>query len=1238
MQRLAPGLALAIVLAMILGGSFLPLLPRGDAPAVASIPAPLASPGGPQPLDAVLSASMAAAPTSASPKDTVSFTITFVNSGNQAAPRVWINDTLPNRFIYVSDTAASAGSTTPFPQYTFSSVGVGSHAFLISVHVAIGVPPGTWSTNVANVTYTNATNVVRPPLSASATVVIGLATNQLHLTTTLGLTPTAPTSNLVPPGVLLKRGAPPLNWDLNPVLALPFQAVNLNAVLYLDSPGGSVETLLMNVTVWDRNGASFVFVASTQQVVQTDSISGYQRFAFPVALAANYTFLAGHQVRLSLQAVNSGSTDDAVLAMNATSVDSHLEVLTSTYVDVAALSLQDAGGTPAFWSPRDSLVVRATVQDPLGSYDIAAARVNITAPSGSVVVGYLNMTLLQTDGANPSGWKLYGTTLSPPLTNGTYTVEVVGIEGNGVVDVASATATVRAPLFTLEKTASVAQAKQNTRFTYTIWFNNTGTGPAGRVWINDTMPSQVNWQSSPNATVIPSTPIWAFTNVVVGSHWVSFDVRVSGAVFGVAFILNTVSLNYSDEKGYLWPMRLATRDVILNGPVIAMALSSNPVGSVHSNQTVVYTIALVNTGDAAQTIWLNLSLPGGLSYLSDTHNPAWGSVSSMSGVVDFTFANMPSGSGTPVTWSFTLNARAGAALVRGSVLLLTAGLNDTSTNGILMPPRVATLALTVVSPWISAAALAFSSATAVPRDLLTIYVNDTNLGNEVARTAWINLTLDADLTFVGASVPATATNGVVRLTIPNLRIGAWAVYVNVSVNLSAPDRHVLSANGSLEYVDGVGNPLPALVLAPASSIVTLPRLALAVSPSTTTLEAGTATALTVTLTNTGSGRAGDLWLNLSLPGGLQYLSDSSDGTRTVVGSSYRWHWQGFAARMDAFTLSLLAAPSVPDRTSADLAFHLDATDGNGNPQASLLSDVSVSFVAPTIVLTLSESAERALPGGTFSYQIQVRNLGSTAARYVNVTDPVDPRLEIVSFTADVPATGSSPRSWNFTDVQPGGVENITLVVRVAESTGARSLLVNTVEARYSNSIGTPIGYTRSLPVFLNVDADLMPIAYILLGGLALGSALVFLVYRRNRVRIEEVFLVYRDGILISHLSRTMVEEKDRDVLSGMLTAVQDFVKDAFKYGEHRELHQMEFGDYSILIERGKHVYLAVVYRGRDSAMIRKKVRSVLDSVEDAYGKVLQTWDGSMEAVVGTRDILRDRLLVGRFPLFRSKSA
>ena len=120
--------------------------------------------------------------------------------------------------------------------------------------------------------------------------------------------------------------------------------------------------------------------------------------------------------------------------------------------------------------------------------------------------------------------------------------------------------------------------------------------------------------------------------------------------------------------------------------------------------------------------------------------------------------------------------------------------------------------------------------------------------------------------------------------------------------------------------------------------------------------------------------------------------------------------------------------------------------------------------------------------------------------------------------------------------------------------------------------------------------------------------------------------MYRDGVLISHLSRTLLREKDEDVLSGMLTAVQEFVREAFQYGEHRELHQLDFGEYRILIERGKYVYLAIVYSGQESPQIRKKVRAVIDRIEDQFGSILERWDGDMEEVIGARDLIRDTLL------------
>jgi hypothetical protein len=261
-----------------------------------------------------------------------------------------------------------------------------------------------------------------------------------------------------------------------------------------------------------------------------------------------------------------------------------------------------------------------------------------------------------------------------------------------------------------------------------------------------------------------------------------------------------------------------------------------------------------------------------------------------------------------------------------------------------------------------------------------------------------------------------------------------------------------------------------------------------------------------------------------------------------------------------------------------------------------------------------------------TYALRIENQGMTRAEQVRVTDDVDPRLQILSYDSTVGASGTQRLIWTFTDLAPGASETINLTVRTAGGLPAGTVIPMALEANYTNSVGTPLNHIRSVPMAITIDMDLAPFLLIGLGGVAGGLVLYAYLARRKKAEIEEVFLVYRDGVLISHLSRTLMREKDEDVLSGMLTAVQEFVREAFQYGEHRELHQLDFGEYRILIERGRYVYLAVVYSGEESVQIRKKVRTVIDRIEEQFGKALEKWDGDMEEVVGARDLIRETLL------------
>jgi hypothetical protein len=143
----------------------------------------------------------------------------------------------------------------------------------------------------------------------------------------------------------------------------------------------------------------------------------------------------------------------------------------------------------------------------------------------------------------------------------------------------------------------------------------------------------------------------------------------------------------------------------------------------------------------------------------------------------------------------------------------------------------------------------------------------------------------------------------------------------------------------------------------------------------------------------------------------------------------------------------------------------------------------------------------------------------------------------------------------------------------------------------------------------------------------------FFLYRevRYRYRVEEAFLVNNAGILMTHLSRG--ESKmalDVELVSAMLTAVQEFVKDSFVKGEQdseiivdrrKSLEKLEFGEFHLVLEQGKYSFLCAVISGYENKRLRKSMREVLNKFEEEYGDILHDWDGVMETFEKAQGIL-----------------
>ena len=112
--------------------------------------------------------------------------------------------------------------------------------------------------------------------------------------------------------------------------------------------------------------------------------------------------------------------------------------------------------------------------------------------------------------------------------------------------------------------------------------------------------------------------------------------------------------------------------------------------------------------------------------------------------------------------------------------------------------------------------------------------------------------------------------------------------------------------------------------------------------------------------------------------------------------------------------------------------------------------------------------------------------------------------------------------------------------------------------------------------------------------------------------IEDVFLLYhRDGILIKHETRRLRPDVDSDILSGMLTAVQQFVKDALRGDDYAELNEMTVGHMHILIGRGKWLVLAARIEGDGTATWTRQIERCIKDMEDHHWDQLEDWDGDM---------------------------
>ncbi|MEM4264721.1 MAG: hypothetical protein QW505_02940 [Thermoplasmata archaeon] len=217
---------------------------------------------------------------------------------------------------------------------------------------------------------------------------------------------------------------------------------------------------------------------------------------------------------------------------------------------------------------------------------------------------------------------------------------------------------------------------------------------------------------------------------------------------------------------------------------------------------------------------------------------------------------------------------------------------------------------------------------------------------------------------------------------------------------------------------------------------------------------------------------------------------------------------------------------------------------------------------------------------------------------IDVDDPMLRSIEIIIESPEFVRAVGLELYFDF----PEEVESITVILKVSDGEDESSTVSFTASVK--KTFEEMIYYPWSLFLVLIVAA--------LIGYLV--------AIRMLPHKLQELFIIHNDGRLICKVGAESIEGgMDEDVVSAMFTAIQEFIKDSFK-DEPEGLKNLEIGDSKIAIEKGKWIYAAMIYKGWPPKSVFKDFRIFVRELEEAYGRDIQFWDGTMKKLFGLKAV------------------
>ena len=127
-------------------------------------------------------------------------------------------------------------------------------------------------------------------------------------------------------------------------------------------------------------------------------------------------------------------------------------------------------------------------------------------------------------------------------------------------------------------------------------------------------------------------------------------------------------------------------------------------------------------------------------------------------------------------------------------------------------------------------------------------------------------------------------------------------------------------------------------------------------------------------------------------------------------------------------------------------------------------------------------------------------------------------------------------------------------------------------------------------------------------------------------RVEQVFFIHAEtGLLVAHVTAPDLDVPDADLISGMLTAIQDFVRDSFRPAEGGTLSTFTVGEHTVHVEAGPRAFLAAVVRGQCPEAVPQRLQRTLEQIHLEYASLLGDFDGDPAPFASAATLLEENL-------------